>query len=173
MKRFGWLAAFVVGAAGAFFIGWRKRSGELLGSPLDDDGLPSTTSHGFFGAARKGPPVHFHQGIDLAAKPGSRVLAVGDGRIVATDPGLGKIVRKLRLDIPNAWTWSGAPIDSIVYADLGEPLVDPGERVRQGDSIAFVDRPGFVHFAVKQGSRFVDPKTAGFAYRSGGSSWLV
>jgi murein DD-endopeptidase MepM/ murein hydrolase activator NlpD len=71
-----------------------------LVSPLEMGGTPRVTPHGYFAAPRAGPPIHRHQGVDLAAPPGSRVLAVGDGKIVRTDPGLGKIVRKLQLDVP-------------------------------------------------------------------------
>lgn len=141
--------------------------------------MPTTTRRGYFGAQRVGPPTHVHQGVDLAARPGSRVLAIGDGVIVSTLPGLGKTVRKLRLDAPGAWSADGQPIEYVVYADLGEPLVEAGDHVRRGDSIALVDAPGFVHFAVKtkgaRGETFIDPRLAGFTYRSteGGVPWLV
>jgi murein DD-endopeptidase MepM/ murein hydrolase activator NlpD len=118
-----------------------------------------------------------HQGTDLAAPPGSHVLAVGDGVIVRTDPGLGKIVRKLRLDVPGAWGLGHRRVNAVVYADLGTPLVQPGDRVRKGDSIALVDKAGFVHFAVKEtrpsGEIFFDPKEAGFAYRLSSSGLEV
>jgi murein DD-endopeptidase MepM/ murein hydrolase activator NlpD len=156
--------------AGALLVLGRKRGGStLLGSPVEVNGAPKVTPHGHFGAAREGPPIHTHQGTDLAAPPGSYVLAVGDGLIVKTDPGLGKVVRKLQLDTPGAWERRGRPVHAIVYADLGKPLVEPGQRVKKGDRIAVVDRPGFVHFAVKeyQPGRevFFDPAEAGFSYR--------
>jgi hypothetical protein len=97
------------------------------------------------------------------------VLAVGDGVIVKTDPGLGKVVRKLNLDVRGAWDLNHRRVDAIVYADLGKPLVQPGDRVRKGDPIALVWEHGFVHFAVKErrpsGEIFFDPKDAGFVYR--------
>ena len=149
----------------------QRRNGEsfLLGPPIVFDGVPRITPHGHFGARRVGPPAHAHQGIDIAAHPGSHVLAVGDGVIVKTDPGLGKTVRKLRLDAPAAWDFAHRRVDSIVYADLGTPLVRPGDRVHKGDAIAVVDKAGFVHFAVKEsrpsGEVFFDPQEAGLAYR--------
>src|SRR5262249_22096458 len=125
---------------------------------------------GEFGAFRKGPPEHAHQGVDLIAPRGSHVLAVGNGAIVSANPGLGQIVRKLRLDEPGAWNDSGVPAHLVVYADLAKPLVSPGDRVKQGDPIAVVDSHGFVHFAVKtfrSGNEvFFDPRLAGFAYRA-------
>lgn len=159
-----------IGTAVVLLAGKRRSGGTLmLGSPVEAAGTPTVTPHGHFSAPRAGPPAHAHQGVDLAARPGSHVLAVGDGVIVATDPGLGKIVRKLRLDIPGTWMFGGRPVESIVYADLGPPLVAPGDRVRKGDPIALVDKAGFVHFAVKDsgphGENFFDPKAAGFAYR--------
>jgi len=167
-EQLGWLAAGAVGVA--VFASRRKRGASVaLGSPLETVGTPVVTPHGYFRAHREGPPAHWHQGVDLAAPAGSRVLAVSDGAIVATDPGLGKIVRKLRLDAPGSWGGVDA-IDAVVYADLGLPIVEPGKRVRKGDIIAFVAPAGFVHFAVKQktaqGETFIDPKRAGFAYRT-------
>ncbi len=147
----------------------RKPFGALLGSPIEGSGMPKVTPHGNFGAHRDGPPVHLHQGVDLIARPGSPVLAVGDGEIVAAEAGLGKTVRKLRLDLPGAWRPGRRPVDLVVYADLGKPLVDVGDRVRKGDAIALVWSQGFVHFAVKErranGEVFFDAQQAGFDYQ--------
>lgn len=173
MKRgdtWAWIAA---GSVGALLLLRRKHpsagAANILGPPVEVRGPPRVTPHGYFGAPRAGPPKHSHQGTDLAAPPGSHVLAVGDGLIIKTDPGLGKIVRKLRLDVPGAWDLNHRRVDAIVYADLGTPLVQPGDRVRKGDPIALVDKAGFVHFAVKEfqphGEVFFDPAQAGFAYR--------
>jgi murein DD-endopeptidase MepM/ murein hydrolase activator NlpD len=171
MKRDSWFW-IACGTIGAFVL-FRKRSTStgsyLLGAPVEVKRAPTVTPHGYFGARRAGPPAHAHQGVDLAAPAGSHVLAVGDGLIVRTDPGLGKIVRKLRLDIPGAWDFSHRRVDAVVYADLGAPLVQPGDHVRKGDPIALVDKSSFVHFAVKEsrpsGEVFFDPKEAGFVYR--------
>lgn len=174
MKRETW-GIFAIGAAIGLLLLSRKRSGTssavsvILGPPIESHSTPTVTPHGYYGAPRAGPPKHSHQGTDLAAPAGSHVLAVGDGVIVKTNPGLGKVVRKLRLDTPGAWDLNHRRVDAIVYADLGTPLVQPGDRVRKGDPIALVDRAGFVHFAVKQvrpsGEVFFDPKEAGFVYR--------
>jgi murein DD-endopeptidase MepM/ murein hydrolase activator NlpD len=153
--------------AAAMLFGRRSTS---LGSPLAGDAAAQVTPHGQFGARRDGPPVHAHQGIDLVVPPRSHVLAVGDGQIVAAGPGLGRVVRKLVLDEPSRWDGGRRAITAVVYADLGEPLVAVGDRVRQGDPIALVWDHGFVHFAVKADllgrETFVDPKLAGFKYRS-------
>jgi murein DD-endopeptidase MepM/ murein hydrolase activator NlpD len=174
MKRDGWLW-LGLGVGVLILVGGRKRApppGSLiLGSPVEVGGAPKVTPRGHSGASRDGPPVHTHQGVDLAAPPGSRVLAVGDGLIVATNPGLGLVVRKLKLDAPGIWLDEngGRLVDAVVYADLGKPLVSAGDRVKKGDPIALVDKRGFVHFAVKEfrrsGEVFFDPMEAGFAYR--------
>jgi murein DD-endopeptidase MepM/ murein hydrolase activator NlpD len=156
------LVAFGAGIIVAALIGRRRKARPMLGSPVESAAW--LTPHGAFGAERSGPPRHAHQGVDLWAAPGSRVLAVGDGRIVQTRPGLGGIVRKLELDEPGAFAPALLPVDTIVYADLGRPLVQPGDRVRRGDAIGIVGARGFVHFAVKQGETFIDPRLAGFAY---------
>lgn len=179
MTRARWTWIGVGTAVALLLVGRRSRplGAMSLGSPLEDGRTPTVTPRGYFGAPRAGPPVHTHQGIDLAAAPGSRVLAVGDGVIVKTDPGLGLVVRKLRLDVPGSWAERGRKAGAIVYADLGTPLVEPGQRVRRGDPIALVWNRGFVHFATKelQGNRevFFDPKEAGFAYRLTSEGRLV
>jgi murein DD-endopeptidase MepM/ murein hydrolase activator NlpD len=171
----GWIW-FTVGVGGALLL-WRRRPSskpesrddgwQALGAPTDGT---LVTPHGAFGAPRVGPPAHIHQGLDIAAATNSLVRAVGDGRIVATNAGLGKIVRKLRLEPPGAWSDRGALVTHVVYADLGDALVNAGDRVRKGDAIARVGREGFVHFAVKRagarGEEFFDPAEAGFPYRT-------
>jgi murein DD-endopeptidase MepM/ murein hydrolase activator NlpD len=171
MSRRKWLWVGL-GSAGALLV-FKHRRWSVLSSPIALSGNHhSLTPRGFFGAARGGPPAHAHQGIDLAALPGSYVYAVGDGVIVATDPGLGKIVRKLRLDVSGFWGLGPRHVASVVYADLGTPIVGPGDRVRKGDPIAFVNKTGFVHLAVKEsrpdGEVFFDPWEAGLLYRLSG-----
>jgi len=104
MKRDAWIW-IGIGSAGALLLAGKRNAsgGGFLGTPVEGTGAPTVTPHGYFSAHREGPPVHDHQGVDLAASPSSYVLAVGDGVIVATDPGLGKIVRKLKLDRPASW----------------------------------------------------------------------
>lgn len=167
-EQVAWTA---LGTAGVAVLFGRRTyaSDDGLGSPIEVAGIPRVTPHGYFRAHRAGPPEHWHQGIDLIAPPSSRVFAVGDGTIIKAEPGLGKIVRKLRLGAPGSWGGLQS-IDLVVYADLGVPIVEPGKRVRKGDVIAFVAHEGFVHFAVKQkrarGETFIDPKLAGFVYRT-------
>lgn len=158
-----WLAS----ATGLLLLGRRHR---LLASPID--GPIRTTPHGHFGARRDGPPPHAHQGVDIEALPGAVVRASGNGVVVATKPGLGKTVRKLVLDPPGTWAVGGRGVAAIVYADLGEALVDAGDRVRRGDPVALVGSAGFFHFAIKArvggAEVFIDPGEAGLEYRPNG-----
>lgn len=168
MKRQPWL--WIGAASVGTWLLVRNRGGSIvLGLPVERRSPLVVTPRGYFGAKRAGPPAHAHQGIDIGAPPGSHVLAVGDGEIVRTDPGLGKIVRKLRLDVTATWALGHRSVDAVVYADLGTPLVQPGDRVRKGEAIALVSRAGFVHFAVKQvrptAELFFDPREAGLSYR--------
>ena len=170
----GGLVWFVVGIGGALLFDQRRPARELarqrwqrLALPVD---APRVTAHGGYGETRPGPPAHTHQGLDLIAPAGSVVRVVGDGRIVATSAGLGKLVRKLRLEPQGAWSERGALVTHVVYADLGDATVNAGDRVRTGDAIGHAARAGFVHFAVKRtgasGEEFFDPARAGFAYRT-------
>ncbi len=180
MTARGWIL-FAAVAGGALLLLRRKRAdadereddsaaSSLLGSPVEASGTPRATPHGYYGAPRSGPPVHTHQGVDLVAPAGSHVLAVGDGLIVRANPGIGKTVRKLQLDRASRWDAGDGPLVAyVVYADLGAPLIAPGDRVRRGDPIALVDKAGFVHFAVKKlvhgQEQFFDSAEAGFRYR--------
>src|SRR4051812_42995559 len=122
MRRQSWIW---IGAAsvGTWLLLRNRGHSIALGPPVERTSPLVVTPHGYFGARRAGPPAHAHQGIDIAARPGSHVLAVGDGEIVTTDPGLGKIVRKLRLDVPSNWALGHRSVGAVVYADLGTPLV--------------------------------------------------
>jgi murein DD-endopeptidase MepM/ murein hydrolase activator NlpD len=152
---------------GALVLFGRRRA---LGMPVEGQPV-RVTPRGQYGANRQGPPAHAHQGVDVAASPGTPVLAVGDGVIVAARPGVGRIVRKLRLDQPSMWAWSGRRVVAVVYADLGPTFVEPGDRVRRGDAIARIGDAGFFHFAVKTEvdgrEQFIDPSEAGFPPPSG------
>lgn len=117
--------------------------------------LRKLTPNGWYGAPRPAgstpeKATHFHQGIDLKGTAGEPILAVGDGKIIATRPGKGDIVRKLLLDDGRA----------IVYADLGTATVEPGTRVKTGDKIGTMRKNGFVHVAVRPSlsAPFINPK---------------
>jgi murein DD-endopeptidase MepM/ murein hydrolase activator NlpD len=170
VNRFIWSA---IGLGGVATLLGKVFAPRLLGRPLAGAGPVYLTPHGAFGAHRDGPPVHTHQGVDFHAAGGEYVLAVGDGVIVHALPGLGKTVRKLKLEPAAAWKEGCEDVAFIVYADLGRALVEPGDRVKKGQAIAYVAPEGFVHFATKRvlstgAEMFFDPALAGFDYRGGG-----
>jgi murein DD-endopeptidase MepM/ murein hydrolase activator NlpD len=114
--------------------------------------LRKTTPHGQFGAARPAGstnPDHAHQGVDLVGRAGEPVLAVGNGVIVDSKPGIGQTVRVLLLDDGRA----------VVYADLGEANVEPGKRVRTGDVVGTMRQNGFVHVGIRESrmGKFMNP----------------
>ena len=113
-----------------------------------------------FSPARYHPILHRflpHAGIDLAARYGSPVQAISDGRIQFADwdGGLGRCVR-IQHD-------SGLVS---VYAHLSaiSPEVKPGTPVRLGQVIGFVGSSGLstgphLHYALYKDGRFLDPMT--------------
>lgn len=95
----------------------------------------------------------FHSGIDFAASPGTRVLAVADGVVsfAGRDRGYGKLVEV---------THVGGYVTR--YAHNASVLVQPGQTVRRGDPIALIGSTGrstgpHVHFEVLRDGRPVNP----------------
>lgn len=118
------------------------------------------TSHGYFGARRptdtSKPKDHSHQGVDLPGADDEAILAVGDGKIVVSDPGVGQLVRVLLLDDGRA----------VVYADLGTADVQPGTLLKAGSKIGTIKKHdpkshtgGFVHVAIRESryGKFLNP----------------
>jgi murein DD-endopeptidase MepM/ murein hydrolase activator NlpD len=89
-----------------------------------------------------------HQGIDLAGKPGTKILSVGAGTVFAT-----------------GWTYSGYGISVVVdhhngylshYAHASKALVSPGQAVKPGTPLALEGSTGNVtgphlHFEIHHG----------------------
>jgi murein DD-endopeptidase MepM/ murein hydrolase activator NlpD len=118
------------------------------------------TPHGYYGARRptdsSKPKDHEHQGVDLPGADGETILAVGDGKIVVSDPGIGQLVRVLLLDDGRA----------VVYADLGTADVQPGTILKAGSKVGTIKKHdpkthtgGFVHVAIRESrfGKFMDP----------------
>ena len=132
----------------------KKASGKMqtLVAPLAPP-LRRTTPHGFYGARRPTdttkPEDHKHQGVDLSGKAGEKIFAVGTGIVVKSNPGKGEIVRVVLLDDGRA----------VVYADLGQALVEPGTKVNPGDVIGTMRKNGFVHIAIRESryGKFMNP----------------
>jgi murein DD-endopeptidase MepM/ murein hydrolase activator NlpD len=96
-----------------------------------------------------------HAGLDFAGKPGSEVVAVASGVVTwsGRDAGYGNLV-----EISHG--------DNLVtrYAHNKENLVQPGDVVRKGDTIALMGSSGrttgsHVHYEVYKNGRSVDPSS--------------
>ncbi|MDR2525970.1 MAG: M23 family metallopeptidase [Oscillospiraceae bacterium] len=99
----------------------------------------------------------FHNGIDLAAPPGTSILAAADGVVVAANStdsygsGFGYFVK---LTHSNEFT--------TLYAHCAKIAVRTGDEVKQGQVIGFVGSTGnstgpHLHFSVYKNGMSVDP----------------
>jgi murein DD-endopeptidase MepM/ murein hydrolase activator NlpD len=100
---------------------------------------------------RKG---HFHEGIDIAADPGTPVFAAADGKVVYCDNSI--------RGYGNMIVIKHAGNLSTVYAHNRMNLVKEGDFVKKGDKIAEVGSTGkttgpHLHFEVRAGKEAVDP----------------
>lgn len=123
--------------------------------PLAMDGVEIMSS-------RYGPREHpgggarrFHRGLDLRAREGTPVHAVGDGR-VARSGRAGGYGNLLLLE-------HGAGLETL-YAHHSRNLVAEGDRVRRGQVIALVGHTGnatgdHLHFEVRWRGGTIDPRT--------------
>lgn len=96
---------------------------------------------------------HFHHGVDIAARTGSRVMATGDGIVsfAGYERGYGQ-----KIVISHGYGFT------TLYAHLSKALVRQGQRVRRGEVIALSGNTGIstgphLHYEVhKEGIR-TDP----------------
>lgn len=100
--------------------------------------------------------VTAHLGIDYAARTGTPVMSIGDGKVLykKQDSVNGRIVK-----IRHNGTYSSA------YAHMSRFAkgISKGSRVRQGQVIGYVGRSGratgpHLHFAMYRNNRYVDPR---------------
>jgi len=97
-----------------------------------------------------------HEGIDIFDKKGTPVLAAADGRISRTgDGGIGGKVVWLRA--------ANKPM-SLYYAHLDKQLVEPGQRVKVGDTLGLMGNTGnarttppHLHFGIYVMGGAIDP----------------
>ena len=125
----------------------------MLGFPVEAIAQPTIGS--FWGDPRDAG-VRKHEGIDIFAKKGSKILAVADGTIdyvEESDIG-GKIISL----IPFNQSFS------VYYAHLDTQLVQDGQKVKEGDVIGTVGNTGnamfttpHLHFGIYTRSGAVDP----------------
>ncbi len=95
----------------------------------------------------------FHRGVDFAGKPGTEVIAVASGVVLRSKKtkGYGNLV-----EIKHADGYS------TLYAHNQENLVETGDVVTKGDTIALLGSTGrssgpHVHFEVHRNGKIVDP----------------
>lgn len=129
-----------------------KRQGFLSGLPARQGYLSSR--YGWRADPITGERA-MHIGVDIAGKPGTEVLAAASGVVTWTgrDAGYGNLV-----EISHG--------DDLVtrYAHNKENLVEPGDIVRKGETIALMGSSGratgaHVHFEVYKNGRSVDPSS--------------
>jgi murein DD-endopeptidase MepM/ murein hydrolase activator NlpD len=97
---------------------------------------------------------HLHEGIDLAAKPGTLIRASESGRVIYSGNGLGAY--------GNVVIVRHSELYSTVYAHNRKNRVRKGAFVDQGDVIAEVGATGnatgpHLHFEVRRGEHPLDP----------------
>jgi len=95
----------------------------------------------------------FHQGLDLAARRGTPVVATADGVVVYSgrDGGLGRVVK-----ISHGFGYT------TVFGHLDKVLAQPGDEVRRGDTIGLLGSTGrstgpHLHYEVHVDGRAVNP----------------
>jgi murein DD-endopeptidase MepM/ murein hydrolase activator NlpD len=98
----------------------------------------------------------FHSGLDVAACKGEPVLAAADGRVLVTGTRKGYRSYGLTVLIDH-----GRDVMTH-YAHLSRVLVQKGDKVRKGQTIALVGNTGratspHLHFEVKVGPQFYNP----------------
>jgi murein DD-endopeptidase MepM/ murein hydrolase activator NlpD len=134
-----------------------------IGAPLDY--LRITSGFGM----RRHPILGFtrmHQGVDLAARMGSPVLAAADGVVTEAgrEGGYGEI---LRLRHAGGWATGYAHLSGFA------PGVAPGARVERGQIVAFVGQTGLatgphLHYEVSYDGVKLDPLKTPFGGVPGG-----
>jgi murein DD-endopeptidase MepM/ murein hydrolase activator NlpD len=105
----------------------------------------------YFGAPRRS---HRHSGIDIAGKSGDHVLAARDGVVVYSGASMRGYGKTVILD-------HGGGVRSL-YAHNSKLLVNNGERVQRGQTIARVGRSGnasteHCHFEIREHDVAQDP----------------
>ena len=106
------------------------------------------------GFGRRGTGVH-NDGINILAEPGSPVKAAEGGIVVYAGNELAGYGNLLLVRHPSGFVTA--------YAHNKKMLVERGDAVKQGETVALVGSTGDVdrpqlHFEIRKGDRAVDPK---------------
>lgn len=105
-----------------------------------------------------------HMGIDVAGKPGSPIKSVGAGKVIRADGrDSGGYGNRVEIDHGDGRITT--------YSHLGSIDVRVGQTISQGAVIGTLGNTGrstgpHLHFEVKEGGKFVDPKIALKAFES-------
>jgi len=136
-----------------------------LSPPLP--GAPTSSPFGVRADPFTGKPA-YHAGLDLAAPTGTPVAASAPGVVVSAGMRAGY---GLAVEVDH-----GGGVTTL-YGHASELLVEPGQRVERGQTIARVGETGHatgphLHFEVRTQGTPVDPRRALSAYQSRADSTL-
>ncbi|WP_053043545.1 M23 family metallopeptidase [Thermus filiformis] len=144
--------------------GWLAERIALAARPGWPLAVPFRVSSPFgYRASPFGGGLEFHEGLDLAAPPGSPVLAVKEGVVEAAGP-LGVYGLAVLLAHPDGYR--------TLYGHLEALAVRPGERVARGQVLGYVGSTGrstgyHLHFGLYRDGVALDP----WPYLLGGEAW--
>jgi murein DD-endopeptidase MepM/ murein hydrolase activator NlpD len=122
----------------------------FLKSPLNYKRISS-----YFSGSRLHPILKYrrpHLGIDYAARAGTPVVSIGDGKVILAGwvGGYGKMLKIRHSNNYESW-----------YAHLNRFAVSAGSKIKQGQLIGFVGQTGMatgphLDFRVKQNGKFIN-----------------
>lgn len=97
-----------------------------------------------------------HDAVDIAGEKGAKVLAAGDGEIVAVsnDPLWGGMVQ---IKHPDGYTSSYSGVDLLATLQAGQQVTAGQELGTLGDIPAEISSEPHLHFALSRDGRAVDP----------------
>ncbi len=104
----------------------------------------------------------WHQGIDIQNSQGTPILAIGDGTVIHAGPDIARTLGPWpdfygqAVVIEHDQQWNGLPIYSL-YGHVSRVLVQEGQQVKTGDTIALVGQLGValgphLHLEIRSGA---------------------
>ncbi|MEO8065683.1 MAG: peptidoglycan DD-metalloendopeptidase family protein [Candidatus Doudnabacteria bacterium] len=107
----------------------------LLGWPME-----GTLTQGYGNTGFTALGYNYHNGIDIAAPPGSPIYAAGDGVVVGTGTGTGAYGNWVAIK-HTVGQFSGRAIVSL-YGHMSSFTLNKGQSVKQGDLVGFEGNTG-------------------------------